>query len=77
MPPLQASRELDAATVPEHVRSPKAKLVYFYLAVAGDGSVEELCDHLDLTRLDVYSILDTFQTADIVTEQDGVYAPAA
>lgn len=54
---------LDAETLATELKSPRAKLVYLYLATARGGSVEELTRALGMTRLDLLSILDSLSKA--------------
>lgn len=59
--------------VPAEIDSPRGKLVYLYLATHGAVTDDELCDGLDMTRLSLYSVLDTLRGADIVAREDSRY----
>lgn len=70
------TRVPDLTALDGDIRSPKAKLVYLYLATSGGGSAEELATELGLRRLDVYGVLDCLRGSDLVVERDGVYVPS-
>lgn len=63
--------ELEA--IPEEIQSPSAKLVYLYLAAAGDATVTELQRRLGLSKLTLFSVLDALAAEDLVRETDSGY----
>ncbi|KTG08718.1 TrmB family transcriptional regulator [Haloprofundus marisrubri] len=60
------SQSSQRTTVPDTLRSPRAKLVYLYLSTHGDASVAELQESLAMTKLTLYSILRTLQGEGLV-----------
>ncbi|MEZ3116936.1 TrmB family transcriptional regulator [Halobaculum sp. MBLA0147] len=62
-----------SVAVPAEIDSPRGKLVYLYLATHGAVTDDELCEGLDMTRLSLYSVLDTLRGADIVSREDSRY----
>lgn len=64
-------RERDeAATVPDELESPTAKLVYLCLATAGRATVDELSTRLRMQKLALFSVLGTLEGRGVV-ECDG------
>ncbi|MEZ3143063.1 TrmB family transcriptional regulator [Halobaculum sp. MBLA0143] len=64
----------ESVTVPDTVSSPRAKLVYLYLATHGPVTESELCEGLDMKLISLYSVLGTLRDADLVVRDDGRYA---
>lgn len=62
--------------VPDAVSSPRAKLVYLYLATHGAVDEDALCEGLSMKRISLYSILKTLREAGHVEKVDGRYALA-
>ena len=60
--------------VPETVQSPRAKLVYLYLATGGSATVGELKAGLAMTKLTLYSVLRTLSERGLVERKRGRYA---
>nr|WP_073311501.1 hypothetical protein [Halobaculum gomorrense] len=60
--------------LPDGVSSPRAKLVYLYLATHGAVCEDALCDGLSMKRISLYSILKTLREAGHVEKLDGRYA---
>ncbi|WP_224268660.1 TrmB family transcriptional regulator [Haloprofundus salinisoli] len=65
------SQTSQQTTVPDTLRSPRAKLVYLYLSTHGDASVSELQESLAMTKLTLYSILRTLQGEGLVGRDAG------
>lgn len=63
-------------TLPEGVASPRAKLVYLYLATHGAVGEDGLCDGLAMKRISLYSVLKSLRAAGHVEKADGRYALA-
>lgn len=59
--------------MPADVKSPRGKLVYLYLDTAGEATLDELEDGLDLPRLTLYGVLKTLRERGLVDEKDGRY----
>lgn len=64
-------------TVPEDLTSPRAKLVYLYLDVAGTASVEDLQSCLDMRKIDLLSVLNSLTGSGHVELDDGTYTVTA
>jgi hypothetical protein len=62
--------------VPESINSPRAKLVYLYLATHGAVAEDQLCEGLEMKRITLYSILQTLRGADLVSRDDKRYTLA-
>ena len=62
------------ASLPDRLDSPRAKLVYLYLATAGETTVNELQQTLGLSKLALFSILESLAEENVVRETEGGYA---
>lgn len=71
----QADDRLDS--LPDDLDSPRAKLVYLALAVAGSATLAELQEILDVPKLTLLSVLDTLSGRELVEETDDGYVPIA
>ncbi|WP_254767788.1 helix-turn-helix domain-containing protein [Salinilacihabitans rarus] len=60
-------------SMPEDIRSARAKLVYFCLAVRGTATADELCDTLDVDKSSVLSITGTLRERGHVRRANGRY----
>ena len=69
----QVHRSQQALQVPEEIDSPRAKLIYLYLAETAEATVDELCSNLRLTRLSVFSILRSLVSDGLVEKNGSVY----
>ena len=56
--------------VPDDLSSPRAKLVYLYLATHGAVTEDDLCEGLGMKRISLYSILKTLRKGGFVS-RDG------
>ncbi|EJN58958.1 hypothetical protein SAMN04487950_1542 [Halogranum rubrum] len=63
----QTTQSAQSTTVPRAVQSPRAKLVYLYLATHGATTLAELETALDMKKLSLYSILRTLVDRSFVT----------
>ena len=61
-------------TLPQELRSPRAKLVYLYLSTHGAATLSELQAALDMQKLSLYSILRTLTDREFVSRDDERYA---
>lgn len=52
--------------LPGTVDSSGAKLVYLYLSIQNDATIDELQAALDMKKLSLYSLLETLTAADLV-----------
>lgn len=69
---------MDAATrergaFPDGLGSPRAKLVYLYLASAGEATPTELTERLSLDKMTVLSILRSLARRDLVARTGSAY----
>jgi DNA-binding MarR family transcriptional regulator len=62
-------------TVPTALTSPRTKLVYLYLVSAGETTVTELNEALDVSRLTLLPILRSLDAQGFVRRTEGGYAP--
>ncbi|WP_345778651.1 MarR family transcriptional regulator [Halobaculum magnesiiphilum] len=72
----QSNTETPMTRLPDGVSSPRAKLVYLYLATHGAVCEDDLCDGLSMKRISLYAILKTLREAGHVEKADGRYALA-
>jgi DNA-binding MarR family transcriptional regulator len=63
-----------ARRVPESIESPRAKLVYLYLTSYGEATVRDLQETLELSRLALFSILDSLESRNLVYRTETGYA---
>ncbi|WP_284013869.1 TrmB family transcriptional regulator [Halobaculum litoreum] len=73
---LDTNPETPMTQVPAAVDSPRAKLVYLYLATHGAVCEDDLCDGLSMKRISLYSILKTLREGGHVEKADGRYTLA-
>lgn len=59
--------------VPAELSSPRAKLVYLYLATQGAVTEDDLCEGLEMKRLSLYSILKTLRRGGFVSRDGDRY----
>jgi transcription initiation factor IIE alpha subunit len=59
--------------VPNAISSPRAKLVYLYLATHGAVTEEQLCEGLGMKRISLYSILKTLRSEGLVGRDEQRY----
>ncbi len=52
--------------VPEEIESPEGKLLYLYVAVAGECEIDELVERLDVSRITAYGVLGTLEGRGVV-----------
>lgn len=63
--------------LPDEIESPRAKLVYLYLASHGQATMSDLQEGLGLKRLTLYGIIDALRERDLVREAGDAYAVSA
>lgn len=56
--------------VPDGIESQEGKLLYLYLATAGECGVDELADRLDVPRVTAYGVLGTLADRGVVERTD-------
>jgi hypothetical protein len=66
----QALKSKSVETIPSELDSPRAKLVYLYLSVTGETSIDDLQTALDMQKITLFGILDTL-TSEGFAEKNG------
>ncbi len=66
-----------SVSVPSDLSSDGTKLVYLYLQVSGESTLEELNQSLEMKTISLLPILNTLQSKELVDRQDNYYLPAA
>ena len=61
-------------SLPSGVESPRAKLVYLYLLVAGEATATELREALGIPKLAALSVLDSLRASGYVRRTEEGYA---
>lgn len=69
--------DADVETLPDDLASPRAKLVYLYLATTDGGTVGEIQASLGLPKLTLFSVLDALTGRGLVERRGDAYVPAA
>jgi len=66
----QALKSKPVETLPSELDSPRAKLVYLYLSVSGETTINDLQAALDMQKITLFGILDTL-TSNGFAEKNG------
>lgn len=66
-------RRTTSTRVPSNLGSPRAKLVYLYLATNGSATITELQRALDMTKLALYGVVKSLRSKGIVDRTAGEY----
>jgi DNA-binding IscR family transcriptional regulator len=61
------------SALPASLTSPRAKLVYLYVATHGEASLDELSDDLGMQKLTLYSVIETLRSRGLLRGRDGGY----
>lgn len=72
-PHSAAEADSDSVAVPAELESPRAKLVYLFLAIQGESSVTELQNGLEMKKISLYSILGTLCKRGLVHQDSERY----
>lgn len=75
---LTTDSESETETVPSlptELNSPRAKLVYLYVAVSGETTVDDVQEALDLQKITLFGILDTLTSQGVVEKSGDRVAP--
>ena len=67
----------ESVSVPSELSSEGTKLVYIYLQLSGESTVEELNRSLEMKTISLLPILKTLQSKELVDRQDEYYLPTA
>lgn len=73
----QSAQVAKPETLPEDLESPRSKLVYMYLDVAGTATIDDLQASLDMRKIDLFSVLNSLTGDDHVELEDGTYTVTA
>ncbi|RQG92565.1 helix-turn-helix domain-containing protein [Natrarchaeobius chitinivorans] len=65
-------QEIDVA-VPDDITTPRAKLVYYYLATNGGATADDIRSDLDISKGNALSIIGTLRERDHVERENGRY----
>ncbi len=66
-----------SVSVPSDLSSDGTKLVYLYLQVSGESTLDELNRSLEMKTISLLPILNTLQSKELVDRQDNYYLPTA
>jgi len=67
----------DSVSVPSGLTSDGTKLVYLYLQVSGESTLDELNQSLEMKTISLLPILDTLVGLDLVAREGNTYLPTA
>jgi DNA-binding MarR family transcriptional regulator len=67
---LQLQKRTERDPLPDELNSPNAKLVYFYVDVCEETTIDDLQTCLGLQKLALFSVLDSLRKQGLV-ERDG------
>jgi|AntDeeMinimDraft_4_1070355.scaffolds.fasta_scaffold00199_30 predicted transcriptional regulator len=73
----QSAQVAKPEILPEDLASPRSKLVYMYLDVAGTATIDDLQASLDMRKIDLLSVLNSLTSNDHVELEDGTYTVSA
>ncbi|MFB6101671.1 MAG: TrmB family transcriptional regulator [Haloplanus sp.] len=63
--------------VPDTLTGPESKLVYLFVAAAGEATVDELHEALDIRKINLFPVLETLSDRDMITRDGAAYVPTA
>jgi len=69
--------EPESVSVPPELTSDGTKLVYLYLQVSGESTLDELNQSLEMKSISLLPILNTLVTKDLVDREGNYYLPTA
>jgi predicted transcriptional regulator len=67
----------ESVSVPSELSSDGTKLVYLYLHVTGESTLNELNQSLEMKSISLLPILNTLMTKDLVDRDGNSYLPTA
>ena len=67
----------ESVAVPPELSSDGTKLVYLYLQVNGESTLDDLNQSLEMKTISLLPILNTLQSKELVDRQDNCYLPTA
>ncbi|ESS10742.1 MAG: hypothetical protein A07HR60_02761, partial [uncultured archaeon A07HR60] len=65
----------ESGTLPQQLRSPRAKLVYLYLKSKGKATISEMSEALGMKKLALFSVLKNLQRDELIDHSEGLYTP--
>ncbi|NHN49489.1 MarR family transcriptional regulator [Halostella sp. JP-L12] len=71
---MSATTTASHVSLPNDVESPRAKLVYLYLQVAGEATATELRETLGVSKLAALGVLDSLESSGHVRRTENGYA---
>jgi predicted transcriptional regulator len=69
--------DVDGRSVPDGLSSAETKLVYLYLSVADEATIDDLNDDLGVTKLSLFPALDNLDSRGLVTREGERYRIAS
>jgi len=72
----QQAIQRSTAALPTELESPRAKLVYLYLADAGETTVDDVQTSLGLRKMTLFGVLDTLTSRGFVERRGETVAAA-
>lgn len=73
---MSVQEQRPGSSLPDDLESPRAKLVYLYLASTDGASLTDLQEGVGLKRITLYSILRTLRERELVSRDGDRYRPA-
>jgi len=71
----QSDRRVDP--LPDGLESPRAKLVYLYLEIAGGSTIDDVQETLGVPKITLLSVLDALAGRGLVERDGDAFVPAA
>ncbi len=65
--------ESEGITLPAELTSPRAKLVYLYVATHGGASIDELSVRLGMKKLALYSVVELLDSRELIRRDGSRY----
>jgi predicted transcriptional regulator len=65
--------DAEGIRLPEELTSPRAKLVYLYVATHGGASIDELSVRLGMKKLALYSIVELLGSRELIRRDGSRY----
>lgn len=67
----------ESVSVPPELTSDGTKLVYLYLRVTGESTLDELNQSLEMKTISLLPILNTLESKELVNREGNIYLPTA
>lgn len=69
------AQDLDDVSIPDDLESPRAKLLYLYLAVRDGATADDACDALGIDKGSMLAVASTLRERGHVERRNGRFAP--